>query len=81
MINTDEQKTTSRALRAASATHMIAVSNTNKAARDAAAASLPGAPISLTDAARVGRLAIEAERAHTALLIARAAYFRAHPAA
>ena len=81
MITTAEQKTASRNLRAAESARRVLTTATARAARAAAAAALPGAPISLTDAARVGRLAIESERALTAVLIARAAYFRAHPAA
>ena len=80
MITIEQARAASRLRKAESARRVLTIA-TNQAARAAAAASLPGAPISLCDAARVGRLAIEAERAHTAVLIARAEYFKAHPAA
>jgi len=80
-MTTIEQARAASRLRQTESARRVLTTATARAARAAAAASLPGAPISLTDAARVGRLAIEAERANTAVLIARAEYFKAHPAA
>ena len=78
---TTEQSITTRILRAAESARRVLRARAEREARAAVDQQFSGRDLNAEMIAAVGNAAIDAERAERAVLIARANYFRAHPAA
>ena len=80
-MTTQAQAVASRHLRAAESARRVLRTAANQIARRHAEAVARAEQIDDATLAAIGRAAVNAEIAERAVLVARAAYFRAHPAA